>query len=338
MKENFEKELRKINKIATKDEPTVEDIFNNVGDEFDRPEHVYNIYKLQKQKHDIIEEMHKKLLSIDNNEEVTGFTAGETHSIDHWNTKENIGSCTLLSGETVPITPGELITDGVWGISYKLVPEVPHDIRKKYIISETRRSLMRMLNDQIRHKKVLIKKRATNTYESKPDLKISSSGLLAEKLVETFFEKNIIDYKLPMEMVEVDAYEDNERKIDFLVRVPKYVRGVETNVTEKKDVGIQLTISTRDDILRLKKRQISEAIQKNISSNLHVDDIVLVNIPLTSCTNLFYQWDKNGKRPGGPEKLWDNSQKEAVFRGVLNKLLPEEKITEMWEKISDTKK
>lgn len=224
MKENFEKELRKINKIATKDEPTVEDIFNNVGDEFDRPEHVYNIYKLQKQKHDIIEEMHKKLLSIDNNEEVTGFTAGETHSIDHWNTKENIGSCTLLSGETVPITPGELITDGVWGISYKLVPEVPHDIRKKYIISETRRSLMRMLNDQIRHKKVLIKKRATNTYESKPDLKISSSGLLAEKLVETFFEKNIIDYKLPMEMVEVDAYEDNERKIDFLVRVPKYVR------------------------------------------------------------------------------------------------------------------
>ena len=184
----------------------------------------------------------------------------------------------------------------------------------------------------------MIKKRATNTYESKPDLKISSSGLLAEKLVETFFEKNIIDYKLPMEMVEVDAYEDNERKIDFLVRVPKYVRGVETNVTEKKDVGIQLTISTRDDILRLKKRQISEAIQKNISSNLHVDDIVLVNIPLTSCTNLFYQWDKNGKRPGGPEKLWDNSQKEAVFRGVLNKLLPEEKITEMWEKISDTKK
>ncbi len=325
MNEDFEQTLRKINEVAKKDEPNQGEL-RNVEKGLKNYE-VNNLYEFQLEKRMIMDDMHDKLRAIDEGKEVSGFTSGEKRMVGHWNEEKRSGTITLPSGETAVVTPGDLMTDGVWGVSYKLDKDVPRIIKKEYVITEAKRYLMDVLANQIGHRK-------PGSLPRRAEFEKPYDGFIAEKLVETFIEKIAINSDLPIELEEVDLDEDMKRANDFVLHVPKYNKTGEEIGTEKKDIGVQLTISTNESNIRNKQNQKMKA--KNFTGyTIHLDDIVLVNVPLKNCVDTYDLWLKNGMRPGGPAELWENEQKELIFRTVLKEIIPEEKINEMWEKTKD---
>jgi hypothetical protein len=304
--------------------------------EFDEYSHFKELVfavKGQKEKHEIMDELHEKLRAIDAGKAVTGFTEGHTRTVRNWDTESGMGYLTARDGTLFPVTAGELITDGAWGVSYKLDADVPREVKRDFVMTEAKRRISEILDDEIEHKK----KASVRNYEfdnlnTKNDdgsFHAGVNGLAAEKFVETFFEKNIEDSNLPFKVEKADFYEDNTDKIDLVVDVLDYFRGIKVKGVKRKKIGVQLTTGRSGS----KKSQIESAKKHLKYSTVHVDDIVLVKLPIKNCIDLYEKWKALGRLPGGPTKLWNTEQKEIVFRGVLNGLLSSEKINEMWETI-----
>jgi len=293
--------------------------------------------KGQKEKHEIMDELHEKFRAIDAGEAVTGFTEGHTRTV-HWDAESGVGYLTAKDGTLFPVTAGELITDGAWGVSYKLSADVPRDIKRDFVLAEAKRRISEILDDEIgKRKKDSIRNEEFDNLNTKNDdgsFRPGVSGFVAEKLAETFLEKNITDSRLPFRIEKADYYEDTKRKIDLVLHVLEHFRGVNIEGVEQKDIGIQLTVGHHP---AYKKRQITNIKRHIEDSTVHIDDIVLVKLPLKNCLDLYEKWKAAGMLPGGPTKLWNTEQKEIVFRGVLKGMVPENKINEMWEAISAQK-
>jgi len=336
MKENFEQALHNIDKMTEENTPKWEILRRFHRGEFD--EYFPNVEKLlfvikeQKEKRFIIDELHEKFRAIDNGESVTGFNERKTRTVRDWNTEQERGYLTSRSGKTFPVTIGDLLSDGSWGISYKLEADIPRDIKKRFVVAEAKRCISEILTDQmIWRKKPSInnEKYHNNNPRIQNTLVFSagSEGHIAEKFVENFFQKLSEDAHLPFKVDLGDFHEDRERATDIMFHLlDDKVKGV-----DKKDVRVQLTTNSRERDINKKRQQI-EKIKKE--GNLDVDDFVLVALSFKKyCFDIYEQWKNAGMLPGGPTKLWDMKTKEMVFRGVLKDILPEEKINEMWEKV-----
>ncbi len=345
MKENFEESLlqtnEEIKKYKTAETDTEKE---SILKEMERMEKEYvrddiwsretskEVVSLQMKKHKVMEELHEKIQALEKGEAVSGFTEGEPRSVE-WNKAGHRAMVALPSGKRAPATVGELVTDGEWGIAYTLGKDIPKDIKKRFVVAEARRKILALADEQIIETE-RVKKKTTNTsyrniFEDVD--KEKKTGFIAEKLVKTFFQKNIIDHELKIRMEEVDVQRDVDQKIDFILRLPHHTRGVGTESSrDKENIGIQLTIDNRVSAQERKNRQITEA-KKHLGED--VDDIVLVTLPLTELSLLVHQWKEDEMRPGGPIKRWDDSRKEQVFRGVLQGLFSENEITGMWESV-----
>ena len=325
MKENFEQTLREINELAKKDKRN-EGLLHHIGKSNGLKNYeVDNLFDFQEEKRMIMDELRMKLKMIDEGKAVSGFTPGEKRDVLDWNEELNCGSVTLADGEVVPATAGELLTDGVFGVSYRLGENVPRNIKKEYVVTEAKRYLMEVVGNQIEHKKYSSEVRRAEW--KKPD-----EGFMAEKFVETYFEQLNKDFSLPIEMEEVDREEDTKHKIDFILHIPVYKNGEEFPDEKKKNIGVQFTISENASTIRNKKEEVLKA-KKYTGYTVQLDDMILVQIPLKNCVEFYKKWQEEGMRPGGPTKLWSEEEKEMVFRGMLNGLVPENKINEIWEKI-----
>ncbi|MCX6738986.1 MAG: hypothetical protein NT098_02945 [Candidatus Parcubacteria bacterium] len=350
MKENFEQSLLQTNEEIKKYKTAETDTEKgSILQEMERMEKEYihddvwsqetskEVIALQLKKHKVMEELHEKIQALEKGEAVSGFTEGEPRSVE-WNKAGHRAMVALPSGKRAPATVGELVTDGEWGIAYVLGKDIPKDIKKRFVVAEARRKILAFSDEQIieteRVKKTTreggdISPSYRNIFEDVD--KEKKTGFIAEKLVKTFFQKNIIDHGLNLRMEEVDVQRDIDQKIDFILRLPHQTRGVGAESSRhKEDIGIQLTIDDTARAQERKNRQILEA-KKHLGED--VDDIVLVTLPLTELSLLLHQWKKDEMRPGGPIKRWDDPKKEQIFRGVLQGLFSEKEITGMWESI-----
>ena len=364
MKENFEQSLVQANELVKKYRDTdTEKEENSVIAEMEKliknsvkkgiweEETASNVFLLQKKKSDVVKELHEKFQEIDQERPVDGFSEGEQRNVV-WNKQAHSAMAVLPSGKSVRVSVGELLTDGEWGLDYTLSGDIPRDIRKRFIVAEARRKILALADEQIleteRIKEVKNKTKYTpygNMFSEK-DIMEHKTGFIAEKLVKTFFEKNIIDHGLPMTLEEVDIEKDVEKKIDFILHlsfkrhdrgvgvmeVKQHDRGVgEAEVKDGEDIGIQLTVDPSEETHKRKEGQI-ERVKKNMSST-GVDNIVLVTIPMKYLGGSINLWKEQGMRPGGPMRAWEASRQEKIFHGVLQKLFPENEIADMWEEI-----
>lgn len=152
--------------------------------------------------------------------------------------------------------------------------------------------------------------------------------------------KESFDFPVNFKITEADAFEDMERKCDFFVETEKTEQGVKVKTGEDiKKIGIQYT--TNKEAVEEKTRQIAKAKRKMQDEagagkeKETIEDIVLVVIPLDNIKRIFREWQKEGRKPGGPDKLWDKKIKEQIFIGVMAKALNEKEARDIWAQIEN---
>lgn len=339
MKEAFRKNLQEYGEIAKKREvgsgqeweKELQELYKQrVGDRLTRYKSEKEIFAIQKKKQSIMKNLKDNIEKIRDGIDVE-MSEGERI------VTEKDGR--LLLEEGGEITKAELLTDGDWGIDYHLdTASVSENLRKKYLIEQAKKELMDLLDEQIIESEVSSKKTheyKRDTYEvirkdRKGKEEELAPGLIAEKMVKNVMKKISIDCDVDFTIKEADVFQDVENKIDFIIKINAYKRGVDVQAGSET-IGIQFTIGKSKKLIEHKNIQIDRS-KKNLDE-VNVDDLVLVNIPLDEITNFYDSWSFR-KASGGPDKLWSDDSKEKIFKGVMQGVMSKEDINEQWEKIN----
>lgn len=291
-----------------------------------------NIYVLQEQKQQIVQELHEKFAQLDNPDYEAEAQEGELPV-----TRTAEGYVARMSdGESLPVTKGEIMTDMDWGLRYHLDASVDRSVRKRYLLEDAKRRIGALLDEQITEdetasrftsewKREAYRKRGLTTGEE--------TGFLAERMVKSYLEKLSFDLDVDFEIEESDAYQDVKDKIDFIVRRKERGRGVTVEESEKV-VGVQFTTDTRPETIAHKQDQINAAKDRmREEQDDDIQDIVLVQVQPENVREVYETWKEN-PRPGGPDKLWSQEMKREVFGGVMHDILEPDEIAQQWSVMS----
>ena len=226
-----------------------------------------------------------------------------------------------------PLTEGDILTDGEWGISYYLDPEsVPLLTRKRFLIESAKRELRGQLNEQIlidelssgkteeRHKRSYrgIERHKKDSWEH--------TGIIAERMVRTLLKKIAIDAdETDYTVKEAHVKQDVVGKIDFIVHRKSYRRGVGVESrNDKGDAKIQFTTNTSRENLAFKQAQLRE-----------VGDVLLVTLPESAFKDAYTEWAKD-RSSGGPVEYWPEETQKEIFANVTRGILTDDEITRDW--------
>lgn len=240
-----------------------------------------------------------------------------------------------VDGKKKQITIGEIMTDHEWNIDYTFDRSVNiHDIRT-YYLNQLKDDLREKLDKQI----IISEKNFTQGDSFKQQAYIAiekrlesgneQQGIIAEKMVKNFLKKLSIDTNADFEVIDADVYQDVEQKIDFIIHHKNKEKNKGAKIEESdqltvptfEDIGIQFTINT--NATDHKNKQINNSKRKLQG----IDDIVLVTLPAHQASKLYTDWKKD-PQSGGPEKNWSKETQEAVFRGVMSKIMNQQEIDE----------
>ena len=294
------------------------------------------IYRIQKRKQRIMRDLKFKLQELDNPEVKTKVKKNQRLVTAHGDQLQWLGESGI-----VPVTVGELLTDGDWGIEYAFDGEsVPRMIRKQYLIADAKRKLQDLLDEQISVEAIAsartheFTRGAYQRSKEEKDAGIEHEGILAEKMVQNFLTQLSVDYNLDFRIESADVYQDIQQKIDFMIHRTSHTRGVGVEADDQgEDIGVQFTISQRPESLEKKQEQISRSKQL-LRRYEDIDDLVLISIPIRGIKQLIKEWEGEGKPPGGPSAMWYPKSKEKIFKLVLEKMYSREEIEEMWNKVA----
>jgi hypothetical protein len=294
---------------------------------------------LQKEKNDILQWVNRQVQNMAEGEDVEGYSRHDTTYVVDGDMETG-----LPDGKMAEVTLGDILTDGEWEINYTLERGVSSDIKKQYVAAEAMRYLERLLDKQIGQEKISKEIPETASKDKKLHMEHIKAaytaalhlekdnlptGIIAEKMLETYFKKFEIDNHSPFTFQKSDIRRDVEEKIDFVLHKEAGALGVEAQEpTERKDVGVQFTTNSDRQTQKDKMRQIKTS-KRNFGLE-DIDDIVLVTLPLTETRDLYKQWLEEGKLPGGPAKLWKKETEEDVFRKILGNIFEREQLDIMW--------
>lgn len=310
-------------------------MIEKAAERFGTPEKTQEtVFKLQKRKQKIMARLREQLASMDNpnpfGQESIPKNARRVFE------KNGTLLCQTEQGEKA-VTLGELLTDGDWDLAYHLDPEsVPRAVRKKYFIEQAKREIMELLDRQIATQE----SQSEYVHEFKQEGYIrmvsqenqEQSGVYAERMVKNLLKKIAIDQDLDFEIIEADAYQDMELKIDFIIRRKAAARGVDVQTSDDDRIGIQFTSTNAPEVIQKKENQIRQA-KKKLRPEERIRDIALVSIPMREIQALMREWKKN-QTPGGPDKLWIDPVKAEIFKKLTQNLLSQEEIDTIAAKIN----
>lgn len=290
-----------------------------------KPETQEKIFNYQQQKAALMQELHAAFAKVDRDEPVERDT--EDAVMVYGNPDGTYEA--IMHNHPVPLTKGELYTDGEWGMSYALDPQTTsHAVRKRYLIEDTKRSLRTLFNTQLLTNeagKISRMPGGNRFFKKMLEGEIhEGSGNIAEKMVRTFLARVSIDHDVDFTIEAADVIQDTKDKVDFIIHRKSHDRGVRVAEEERADVGIQFTTDTREETIKHKHDQMN-AVRDRVRQKGYVDDTVLVAIPLSMTRALYEKWQAN-PTPGGPASLWVAQIKEQVLRGVLADIVPQDEI------------
>jgi hypothetical protein len=290
-----------------------------------------DIYHFQEKKQEIMINLKKQLADLDSPE------YGQEIPDEARFIRYSEGKYFDLDGEQVSL--GVLLTDAEWGIKYYLDPRtVPREVRKKFIIEQTKLNLQNYFDQQIIANET--SRRYTDVYKQGAYRHLKEErasghetmGHTAEKMVRTFLKKLSVDFpELDFEIKKADVFQDVQQHIDFIIRRRLHRRGVKVNVpTEKEAAGVQFT--TNPEKIGKKEHQ-ADVAKQHLTEEDAIDDIIVVFLPLEEFAPIYDQWKKK-KTPGGPDKLWPAGTKEKIFRNLLKDMFLPVEIEQKWQLIS----
>ena len=360
MKEHFGPALERVNVVA-KENPSPEELEQKLDEELKSvplsetetladmiPEAArVKVFELQQEKQAIMKWLHDRLADIDAEKSIEGFEKKE--NCPHYTVNGDMG-VKCEDGKIVPVTKGIVATDAEWGIQYSLNAGVPRDVKKQFVVAEAKRAMITLVNKQIGTaemerpipvsvkggpiEKYLLERHddykgwANKGLQNNENVGENNFGVIAEIVVSSLMEQLRIDERLPYQLTKGDVFDDNERKIDFFIRIPAHIRGVKAKADDFQHVGIQFYAGHKNSPVS-KQNQINES-KERFGLN-DIDDIVLISINLKILNNIYHQWKNSGMKPGGPTQLLITEIREKIFRGVLDRFFEPEAIDEMWQ-------
>lgn len=291
------------------------------------------IYKIQKQKQERFKKF-KKFLEKTRGDNGALVRPEIKRGVPLVSNTEQGYVVTMPDGKKSSITLGDMLTDHEWDVEYSFDDSVDVHTIREYYLEQLKSDLREKLDQQIITSEThftrgdTFKQNAYKEIGKRMEQGSEQQGVIAEKMVKNFLKKLAIDFGTDFEIVEANAFQDVEQKVDFIIHRKSLDRARGAQVTESNelaDIGIQFTIN--DAKTSYKEKQI----EKSKSRAKDFQDIVLVTLPAHDASMLYKKWSHQ-KTPGGPEKLWESSTKEAIFRGVMNKVLSQEEIDSFCEK------
>lgn len=350
MREGFENQLRAFGDKSKKEKATTErGEDQTIENEIERLQMIADaaeamgtseraqeeVFFKQEKKQEIMEMLHERLRAFEHIRKFEYVGNGKTVYFDpergcyFQRGKKN-------EGETL-MTKGDMMTDGMWGVDYRMDSSIPRNVAKRFFVETARREIHDLLDDQISiteaESDINRGSGNDNAYEAIHERgrgREETEGELAERMTQSYLRKLSYDHEVPFEVIDSDPEMDVEDKIDFILRFEGHDRGVSV------DIGVQFTTSVKEVTIRKKEQQIAHVKKRlRAEKDAPVQDLVLVSIPIHETLEVYNAWNKK-KSPGGPDALWSKETKRLVFEGVLQKLhniISENEITVLWEKI-----
>lgn len=297
------------------------------------------IYGMQLRKQDRMQRLYKELRDIDSPE-----ATQEENEDAFFVAYENGQYRTVIDGEACVLSEGEVLTAGEWGYHLQLDRDtVPRAIRKRHVVESAKREIRSYVDEQIYLEEVN-GSRPNRTFNTEAysailrerDGELVRQGVVAEKVVATFFERLQYDSDLDFNLEPVDIYQDVVKKVDFIIKKHRHERGVQVEEHDSTEsTGIQFTLNQSQEVLAKKREQIERA-RSYIREGDEIQDILLVSLsPETSreVWEAYQAWREAGK-PTAVDGYLSDATKEVLFRNVLGGIYSEEEITAQWEKVA----
>lgn len=226
-------------------------------------------------------------------------------------------------GEMVETSMGEIVSGVEWGREFNLdyskfkTKKLGQDAYEKYVLAFARNSILNLLDNYILENEIKKSKESgkqeayTKTKENK-DVKpenILQMGLIAEKMVQSLLVRLAIKYpQLGFELIHVNAYQDVELKIDFIIKLKNKNKGIEVDL-EKDDIikNIQFTINGSVESDVTKARQLAK-----------VENVILVKMPELEISEAFNAWkEKQNTSIGGPDIFLRKKTEDMILAKIL---------------------
>tara|TARA_B100001971_G_C18113634_1_gene495592 strand:- start:251 stop:1015 length:765 start_codon:yes stop_codon:yes gene_type:complete len=187
------------------------------------------IFDIQKNKQELMQSLKQKIADLDNPETTAERKEGQVLIMYNQGTEKFY----QVEKGMEPISVGEIMTDGDWGIEYYLDPEtIPRNIRKRYIIESAKNRIQSKLDEQIiideisNQKTDKFKRETYGRIKADAEKGYDPTGIIAEKMVKNFLKKLTYDSDVNFRLIEADVFQDVEQKVDFIIHRKKHTRGV----------------------------------------------------------------------------------------------------------------
>ena len=195
---------------------------------------------------------------------------------------------------------------------------------KKILFEKLNFELANNLAEMELHKDVL-KSQAYKKIAERTGVESKQLGVMAEQVIIGVLEGLAIDRPdLKMSVLEANAYQDVNDKIDFIISTKQKNRGVGVNredvLDELKSIGIQFTTN------KTKAEHKANQILKSKERGLEVDDIVYVELDNKTLHDAVAKWEKGGRPITGPWKFLSAEVRTKVINDLFVGILKEEDI------------
>lgn len=209
-----------------------------------------------------------------------------------------------------PVTFGDIIIGPAWGVEYDLPPNVPRELRKRYILERARTAIHGLADKQI----AMAATRSLSRDGRRPLSDIYSAaarqqdailprtrGLLAEKLARTLMQKLLIDAKSHFSVENSDRHEDIEEATDFFIRAGA------------RRWRIQFTIGNDARKLTKKRTRVARNAKFNPDEPLTVVPVDMYS----ALPEIVRHWRRHGAGYS-PTRFIPPRLQEAIAHGVLS--------------------
>lgn len=281
------------------------------------------MFALQKKKQKIMDRLQDALAALDAPEGKAGPEKKETgKDVRTVIAKGEELYWRRADGSELPVTVGEMVTDGEWGLTYAADASVPRIIRKRLIVERAKREIQDLLDEQIMTEELSsgrVHPMLKDAYAALRERRESGElphGVIAEKMTAQLVRKKIIDDDAPYRYEPGDVFQDVVRKIDFVLRRADYGRGVRTEATDLGAKAVQLTVNRDAQALARKRSQIGKT-REMLQESDRIDDIALVQLDQGAIAGAYRAWERAGRPPGGPDKYLAEDARAQMFTELV---------------------
>lgn len=239
-------------------------------------------------------------------------------------------------GNAFPLTLGDLLYDGEWGIKYACDPEsVPRNIQKRFLIEDAKRRIRKILDQQIvkdalASTQVPDERKESYVWFSENAKREHEPGWIAERMVENVVRKACVNQGYDIHLTPATAFEDVMEKIDFIADRKTHAAGVDVESEESgtERVGIQFTISQKA-YGKTAKIEKAKQVYKDLLEKRKISDIILVKLQIKGAQQKYLDWKHAGMPPGGPEKLLSPLVRRKILKYIMSPLYEAQEIEDL---------